>query len=115
MPLRPREGVEVQIYPFFNLGARSGQVVDCTRRPLYPQEREPVPIYRGLGGLQGLSGMVRNISPPPGFDPRPVQALASRYTHYEATNAGSSIPPYTSTAWRLINQRNKFTFTQPLI
>ena len=28
------------------------------------------------------SGQVRKISPPPGFDPRTVQPLASRYTDY---------------------------------
>ena len=27
------------------------------------------PLYRRLGGPQGRSGWVRNISPPPGFDP----------------------------------------------
>ena len=35
--------------------------------------------YRRLGGLQGRSGRVRKISPPPGFDPRTVQSVASRY------------------------------------
>jgi hypothetical protein len=33
-----------------------------------------------LCGPQGRSGRVRKISPPPGFDPRTVQAVASRYT-----------------------------------
>jgi hypothetical protein len=28
------------------------------------------------------SGQVRNISPPPGFDPRTVQPVASRYTNW---------------------------------
>ena len=37
-------------------------------------------LYRRLGGPQGLSGRVRNILPPPGFDPRTVQPVASRYT-----------------------------------
>ena len=36
-------------------------------------------LYRRLGGLQGLSGRVRKISPPPGFDPLTVQPVASRY------------------------------------
>ena len=31
---------------------------------------------------QGRSGQVRKISPPPGFDPRSVQPVASRYTNY---------------------------------
>ena len=38
------------------------------------------PLYRRLGGPQGRSGRVRKISPPPGFDPRTVQPVASCYT-----------------------------------
>ena len=34
----------------------------------------------GLGGLQGQFGRMRKISPPPGFDPRTVQPVASRCT-----------------------------------
>ena len=45
-----------------------------------PPEKTRYPLYRRLGGSQGLSGRVRKISPPPGFDPRTVQAVASRYT-----------------------------------
>jgi hypothetical protein len=39
-------------------------------------------LYRRLGGSQDRSGQVQKISPPPGFDPRTVQPLASRYTDY---------------------------------
>jgi len=39
-------------------------------------------LYRRLGGPQGRSGQVRKISPPPEFDPRTVQPVASRYTDY---------------------------------
>jgi len=38
------------------------------------------PLYRRLGVPQSRSGQVQNISPPPGFDPRTVQPVASRYT-----------------------------------
>jgi hypothetical protein len=38
------------------------------------------PLYRRLGGPQGRSGRVRKIPPPPEFDPRAVQPVASRYT-----------------------------------
>jgi len=47
-------------------------------RPLYPWER-PGTHYRRLGGPQGRSGRVRNMSSPMGFDPRTVQPVASRY------------------------------------
>jgi len=40
------------------------------------------PLYKRLGGPQGRSGRVRKISPPPEFDPRPVQPVASHYTDW---------------------------------
>ena len=49
---------------------------------LYPRERPSAHLYRRLGGPQGRSGQVRKISPPPRFDPRTVQPVASRYTDY---------------------------------
>jgi len=39
-------------------------------------------LFRRLDGPQGRSGRVRKISPPPGFDPRTVQPVASRYTDW---------------------------------
>ena len=38
------------------------------------------PLHRKLGGSEGPSGWVREISPTPGFDPRTVQPVSSRYT-----------------------------------
>jgi len=38
------------------------------------------PLYRRLVAPQGRSGLALKISPPPGFDPRTVQHVASRYT-----------------------------------
>ena len=43
-----------------------------------PPGKTRYPLYRRLGGPQGRSGQVRKISPPPGFDPRTVQPMASR-------------------------------------
>ena len=48
----------------------------------YPRERPATPLYRRVGRPQGRSGEVRKISPPPGFDPRTVQPVGSRYTDY---------------------------------
>ena len=45
-----------------------------------PPGKTRYPLYRRLGGPQGRYGRVRKISPPPGFDPRTVQPVASRYT-----------------------------------
>jgi hypothetical protein len=47
-----------------------------------PPEKTRYPFYRWLVGPQGRSGRVRNISPPPRFDPRSVQPVASRYTDW---------------------------------
>jgi len=41
-------------------------------------------FYRRLGGPQGRSGQVQKISPPPGFNPRTVQPIASNYTDWTA-------------------------------
>jgi hypothetical protein len=43
------------------------------------------PLYRRLGEFQGRSGQVRKILPSPGFDPRTVQPVASRYTMWAAS------------------------------
>jgi hypothetical protein len=57
-----------------------GWVVSSTPRPLYPRERDPVPIvYEAGGAPQDRTGRVLKISTPPGFDPRTVQLVASRY------------------------------------
>ena len=49
-PRRPRVGVEVYLYSFFNLGARWVCVVSATPRPLYPLER---PGSHCIGGWFG--------------------------------------------------------------
>jgi hypothetical protein len=46
------------------------------------------PLYRRLGGPQGWSGQVQQIWPSPGFDPRTVQPVASRYTAYTTRPLG---------------------------
>jgi len=65
---------------FHNHGTRRGWGVSVTPRPLLPPGKTRYPLYKRLGGPQGRSGQVRKISPPPGFDPRTVQPVASRYT-----------------------------------
>jgi hypothetical protein len=58
--------------------------VGCQRHALaaLPPGITRYPLYRRLGGPQGWSGWVLKISPPPGFDPRTVQLVASLYTDY---------------------------------
>jgi hypothetical protein len=69
----PRRGSRGIALLILDLGAST------TPRPLYPPGKTRYPLYRRLGGPQGRSGRVRKISPPPGFDPRTVQPVASRY------------------------------------
>jgi len=62
-----------------------------------PPGKTLYPSYRRLGGPQSRSRRVRKISPPPGFDPRTVHPVASRYTDW-ANRAGqlhalASLPP----------------------
>ena len=47
-----------------------------------PPAKSRYPLYRRLGGPQCRSGQVRKISPPPGFNPRTVQSVASSYTDW---------------------------------
>ena len=70
------------VLPFRDHGTRRGE--GSTSRPSrsLPPGKTRYPLYRRLGGPQGRSGQVRKISPPPGFDPRTVQPVASRYTDY---------------------------------
>ena len=71
-PLRPKGGVKVFLYSFFNLGARQGPV-NATPRPLHSRKRR-------LGEPQGRSARVREMSFTPRFDPLTVQPVESRYT-----------------------------------
>jgi hypothetical protein len=57
-------------------------MVNSTPRPLYPRERDPLPIVQEAGWAPGpVWTAAKNLSPP-GFDPRTVQSVASRYTDW---------------------------------
>jgi hypothetical protein len=49
---KAQRGVEVQLYSFFNIGARWGWVVNATPRPLYPRYQ----LNRRLCGPYSLFG-----------------------------------------------------------
>jgi hypothetical protein len=53
-------------------------VVSSTTLATSPPGKTRCPLYRRLGGLQGRSGRVRKITPPPRFDPQTVQPVTSR-------------------------------------
>ena len=52
----------------------------CNAPVSLPPGKARYALYRRLGGPQDLSGQVRKILSPGGFDPRIVQPVASRYT-----------------------------------
>jgi hypothetical protein len=75
----PRGGVEEELYSF-SISALEGVGGQHNAPAALPPGKTRYPLYRRLGGPQGRSGRVRKVSPPPGFDPRTVQLLVSRYT-----------------------------------
>ena len=68
---------------FLDHGARRGEGWALRPGHSLPLGMTRYLLYRRLGGPQGRSGQVRKISPPPpGFNPRTVQPVASRYTDW---------------------------------
>ena len=57
-------------------------MINATPRPLYPRERDPVPIVQEAGWAAGPIWTGAENAPPPGFDPRSAKLVASRYTDY---------------------------------
>ena len=55
-----------------------------------PGKDNRYPLYRRMGGPQGRCARGRKISPPPGFDPRTFQPVAS---HYNRLNYPGLSPP----------------------
>ena len=68
--------------PFHDHGTRRGWGISVTPGRFLPPRKTRCSLYRRLGGHQVRSGQMRKISPPPGFDPRTVQPVASRYTDW---------------------------------
>jgi len=80
-----------------------GWVFNATPPAALPPEKTRCPLYRRPGGPQGRSGLVQKISPPPGFDPRTVQPVASRCTDY--------VIPALYTNWYVVKIRENFIST----
>ena len=85
--LHPRAGHEdIKWEYMYSSPLSSTSVLDCSGWPKQSPGRFPggkaarYPLYRRMCGPQGLSGRVRKISPPPGFDPGTLQLVASPYT-----------------------------------
>ena len=64
---------------FHDRGTRKGYVVSSTPRPYFTLGRDPVRIVQEAGWAPGPV-WTAEILAPPGFDPRTVQSVVSRYT-----------------------------------
>ena len=64
---------------FHDRGTRRGEWSAARPGRTLPLGKTRYPLYRRLGGPQGRSVRAENLSPP-GFDPRTVQPVVSRYT-----------------------------------
>ena len=65
---------------FLGHSTRRGWGISVTPRALFTTGKKTG--IHCTGGWVGRSGRVQKISPPPGFDPRTVQSVASRYTDW---------------------------------
>jgi hypothetical protein len=74
--------VRVKVLLFLDLGTSQGVGGQHHDSAALTPENTQYLLYRRLGGPQGRSGCVRKILPPPGFDPRTVQPVASRYVDW---------------------------------
>ena len=66
---------------FLYHGTRRWWGVSVTHRPLFTPWKDPVPIVQETGWAPGRVWTGAKISPPPIFDPRTVQPIASRYLY----------------------------------
>ena len=69
------KAVEFYLYYTFKLGDRWALVVNATRRPLYPRERDLVPILQDAGWAPVLDWKDAKNLAPTGFDPRTAQPV----------------------------------------
>jgi len=74
--VRSTGGVKVQLYSFFNLDTIWEWAVNATLRSSYPRQRNPLPFVQEVGWAQGrVVRVCKILQPPPGFDPRAIQAV----------------------------------------
>ena len=99
--------------PFHDHGTRRGWGVNVTPGRSLPPGKTRCQLYRRLGGPQGRSEQVRKISPPPGFDPRTVQPVASRNTDYATRPTSDHIDVadlFCNRLWLMILRNSTLTF-----
>ena len=78
--------------PFLDHGTGRGWGVSVTPRPPFTPRKDPVSIVQEAGWAPGpVWTGAENLAPSPGFDPRTVQPVASRYTDYATRPTESTI------------------------
>jgi hypothetical protein len=81
--------LEVLLYSFFNLEARTGWVTSATPGHFSSGKETRYPLYRRLGGPQGQYGQVPNMSPQSGI--RSQDRLACGESLYRLGNRGDKV------------------------
>jgi hypothetical protein len=64
------------------MGLEGGEWSPSRPGRFLPPGKTQYPFYKRLGAPQVRSGQVQKIPPTPGFEPRTIQPIASRYTDY---------------------------------
>lgn len=83
MPWRHTSVLQLYLYSFFNLNARSGWVISATPQPLYPSETPcSLPTVQEAGWASEPIGMDTENLTSLVFKPRTVQPAASCYNDY---------------------------------
>jgi hypothetical protein len=77
-----RESIGIALLCFETSALEGGEGSASRPGRFLPPRNTLYSLYCRLGGPPGRPGQVRKISPPPGFDPRTVQLVASRYTDW---------------------------------
>jgi hypothetical protein len=77
-----RESRGIAVLCFLDLGTRRGEGSASRPGHFLSPGKTRYPLYTRLGEPQGRSGQVQKISPPPAFDPRTIQPVASLYTDW---------------------------------
>ena len=82
--MKAKKSMEIYLYCLLKLGSKWGGLLKPHTDRFISWKVELYALYRRLGGQKVRSGRVRKTSPLPGFAPRTVQAVASRYTAHAA-------------------------------
>jgi hypothetical protein len=74
---------------------------------IIPKKETLFTLYRRKGGPQGLSGRARKIFPPPRFDSRTFQPIASRYAYYSYIIQACGLMQYPESCLRRLREITK--------